>query len=151
MKKLLLSISIAGIIPGLSALAAFDGWHTDFNQAKKSAVEKKMPILAVFSGTDWCSWCIKLEKEVLSQNEFMNYAKNNVVLFLADFPSTHKLAPEITKQNQDLATTYGVEGFPTVLLLSPDGKVLAKTGYRAGGAVQYVEYVKTLLKKSVKK
>jgi len=146
MKHFVLSILIAGLIPGLSALAGFDGWLTDFNQAKKAAVEKKMPILAVFAGTDWCGWCIKLDEEVFSQAEFTKYAKNNLVMFLADFPQTHELAPALTKQNQALAGAYGVEGFPTVLLLNADGKVLAKTGYRPGGPAQYVEHIKSLLK-----
>jgi protein disulfide-isomerase len=128
------------------AYAGLDDWQTNFDQAKKMALEKKEPIMAVFTGSDWCPWCMKLEKEVLTKDEFKDYAKTSLVLFLADFPSSRKLKEEIAKQNQELAEKYGVEGFPTVLILNADGKVLAKTGYRAGGAAQYVEYIKNLIK-----
>ena len=95
----------------------------DFTKAKKEAVEKKLPILAYFSGCDWCGWCIKLDKEVFSQKVFKAFAKDRVVLFLADFPRAKELAAEVKAQNEQLRKAYDVEGFPTVLLLDAGGKV----------------------------
>ncbi|MCG2680193.1 MAG: thioredoxin family protein [Kiritimatiellae bacterium] len=133
---------------GLSMLSATAGedWLTDFEQAKKEATEKKLPILADFSGSDWCGWCIKLDKEVFSQPAFKAYAKNSLVLFIADFPRKKKQAAELKKQNKDLATTYAIRGYPTVLLLDAAGKELARTGYQEGGAEAYVEHLKKMLK-----
>jgi protein disulfide-isomerase len=125
--------------------AAESGWLTDFNAAKKAAAERKVPILADFSGSDWCGWCIKLDKEVFSQKAFKDYAKDNLVLFLADFPRKKTLPAEMKKQNEDLAGKYGIEGFPTVLLLDAEGKVLQTTGYRQGGAEAYVKHLKELI------
>lgn len=134
-------------LPVLSqAAGAGDGWLTDFEQAKKTAAETKRPILADFSGSDWCGWCIKLDKEVFSQAEFKAYAKEHLVLFLADFPRKKEQAPELKKQNGALAATYAVNGFPTVLLLDATGKELARTGYRPGGAAAYVKQVQELMK-----
>lgn len=124
-----------------------DEWLTDFEAAKKNAAEKKLPILVDFSGSDWCGWCIKLEKEVFSRKEFKRYAKDSLVLFLADFPSRKKQSETVKKQNRALAEKYGVRGYPTVLLLDADGKVLARTGYRKGGAKGYVKHLKKLLGK----
>ena len=121
-------------------------WLTDFAKAQKAAAEKNLPILVDFSGSDWCGWCIKLEKEVLSQKEFQDFAKDSVILFVADFPRQKKQSDEVKKQNDALAKKYGIEGFPTVLLLGADGKELARTGYQPGGAVAYVEHLKGLLK-----
>ena len=122
-------------------------WETSFDAAKKLAAEKKLPILADFSGSDWCGWCIKLDEEVFSQPAFGAFAKDSVVLFLADFPRRTPQSDELKKQNQQLAEKYGIEGFPTVLLLDADGKVLAQTGYEPGGAESYVKHLKGLLKK----
>ena len=121
-------------------------WLTDFEAAKKEAVERKVPILADFSGSDWCGWCIKLDKEVFSQEEFKAYAKENLVLFLADFPSQKPQPEAVKKQNQALGEKYAVRGYPTVLLLDSNGDVLERTGYQAGGAEAYVEHIKKLLK-----
>lgn len=145
-KTMLLGLVMAGLF-GCSALAG-EEWLTDFNKAKKEAVEKNLPILADFSGSDWCGWCIKLDKEVFSQKEFKAFAKDRVVLFLADFPRAKELAAEVKAQNEQLMQTYGVQGFPTVLLLDAGGKVIARTGYRRGGATAYVDYLKELLTKS---
>ncbi len=123
---------------------------TDFEAAKKLAAEKNLPVLADFSGSDWCGWCIKLDKEVFSKKPFKEYAKQNAVLFLADFPSRKKQAATLKKQNEKLAETYSVRGFPTVLLLDAKGKVLGRTGYKAGGPKVYIEHIRELLAKSKK-
>ncbi|MDE0839970.1 MAG: thioredoxin family protein, partial [Kiritimatiellae bacterium] len=113
--------------------------------AKKLAAEKNIPILADFSGSDWCGWCVKLDKEVFQKDAFKTYAKDNVVLFLADFPHKTKQADAVKKQNKGLAETYKVQGFPTVLLLGADGKLLGRTGYKPGGPDTYIKHVKSLL------
>lgn len=129
-----------------NANAGDEGWATDFAEAKKLAATSKRPILADFSGSDWCGWCIKLDKEVFSKKEFKTYAKDNLVLFLADFPQQKKQSAEVKKQNQDLSQKYGVRGFPTVLLLDSKGKVLARTGYQKGGAKAYIKHIRGLIK-----
>ena len=119
-------------------------WLTDFEVAKKMATEKGRPILADFSGSDWCGWCIKLDNEVFSKPAFQAYAKDSLILFLADFPSRKKLPEATQKQNEALSKTYGIRGFPTVLILDAEGKVLAKTGYQRGGPEAYVAHLKEL-------
>jgi len=126
--------------------AAEAGWLTDFEEAKKQAAEKSLPILADFSGSDWCGWCIKLDNEVFSQSAFKDYAAKNLILFLADFPNSKPQTAEVKAQNQALSQQYGVRGFPTVLLLDADGNVLGRTGYESGGAGAYVEHLQSLLK-----
>lgn len=134
------------VLTNVRAQEPTNTWLTDINKAKKEAAEKNLPILADFSGSDWCGWCIKLDKEVFSQKEFKAFARDHVVLFLADFPRAKELSAEVKAQNAQLSKAYGVEGFPTVLLLDAGGKVIARTGYRKGGAGAYVEHLKDLLK-----
>lgn len=130
---------------------AGDDWLTDFEKAKKEAKAKNLPILADFAGSDWCSYCKKLDKEVFSKDEFKEFAAKNIVLFLADFPRSKQLGKEVKKQNVELAKKYGVQGFPTVLLLDSEGKKLAQTGYRPGGAEAYVKHLKQIIKDAKKK
>ena len=120
-------------------------WLDDFTAAKAAAKKEGKPILANFTGSDWCPWCIKLEKEIFSQKAFRDYAGTNLVLFIADFPRQKRLPAKVQKQNERLQTEYKIEGFPTVLLLDADGKVLGQTGYQQGGAEPFVANLKTLL------
>ena len=143
------SIFVFILAASLIAASAFGseggGWLTDFEKALKQAEEKDRPILVDFSGSDWCGWCIKLDKEVFSRDAFKEYAKDNLVLFLADFPSRKEIPREVKEQNEKLAKKYGIRGFPTVLLLDAEGDVIARTGYRRGGADKYVEHIKGLI------
>ena len=122
-------------------------WGTSYEQAKALAAERHVPILADFSGSDWCGWCMKLDKEVFSEKAFRDYAATNLVLLLVDFPRRTAQAAEVAKQNRAMADQYGVEGFPTILLLDASGKELARTGYQPGGADAYVRHLRTLLEK----
>ena len=143
----LLAVCLFG---GLPAVAAGEGWLTDFAAAKKAAAEKKLPVFALFTGSDWCPWCVRLEKEVLSTDAFKNYAKDSLVLLFLDFPRRTQLPEAQAKANRELAEQYGVRGDPTALLLDAAGKVLGKTGYRQGGGEAYVANLKELLSKPAK-
>lgn len=125
------------------ALAA--GWEDNFDQALSEAKQAGKYVLMDFSGSDWCGWCVRLDKEVFDRPAFKKYAKENLVLFIADFPRQTPQGSRLKKQNQELASRYGIRGFPTVVLLSPAGEEVARTGYRPGGAEGYVEHLKGII------
>ncbi len=144
-KKLIGSVLAVILLAGMASAA--EGWLTDFEKARQMAAELKRPILLDFTGSDWCGWCIKLDEEVFAKQEFKDFAKDNLVLFKADFPRNKQLPEAETKQNEALMRRYEARGFPTILLLKADGKVIAQTGYRRGGAEAYVQHLKELLGK----
>lgn len=131
----------------MTSLAGEGGWMTSLEDAKAEASKRQVPILVDFSGSDWCGWCIKLDKEVFSQKAFKEYADKNLVLLLADFPRKSKLPEKISAQNSKLAEQFNIEGFPTVLILNAQGKEMARTGYQPGGADAYVKHLKSLVEK----
>ena len=140
MKKLISAISIF-----IFATFAYSDdliWHDNFNDALDQAEQENKYVLADFTGSDWCPWCIKLEEEVFDKPEFASYAKDNLVLFKADFPESKEISPEIKKQNDQLQDKYKVEGFPTVLILDKNSEVIVTMGYEEGGAVSYVASIK---------
>ena len=142
---------VLSVLPFALSQEPGSAWIIDLEQAKKTAAEKKLPILADFSGSDWCGWCMKLDGEVFSKKEFKEFAKDNLVLFMADFPRAKNQDEKIKMQNAKLMKEYKVEGFPTVLLMDGEGKVFARTGYEPGGAGAYVEHLKKLISTSKNK
>ena len=97
-------------------------------------------MMLFFTGSDWCGWCIRLQKEVLKTPEFAKWANANVILVELDYPRRTPQLPEIQKQNQELQQVFGIQGFPTVWFAKAtkkDGKInfeqLGSTGYVAGG------------------
>ena len=127
----------------LSARAEGD-WLTDFSKAQADAKAKHKLLLADFTGSDWCVWCKKLEAEVFSQPEFQNYAKDHLVLLRVDFPRKTAQSPETRKQNSELAEKYGIQGFPTIVVLNGDGKQVGELGYEPGGASAFVKQLQKL-------
>lgn len=121
-------------------------WLTSLADAKAEAAKRKVPILVDFSGSDWCGWCIKLDEEVFSTPVFKEYAAKNLVLLLVDFPRAKPQDAGTKKQNQALVDKFGVEGFPTILLLDENEKLIARTSYQPGGGENYVKHLGKLLK-----
>lgn len=131
--------------PGNPPAAAAQKWLTSLPQAQAEAKKSGKPILADFTGSDWCPWCIKLRTEVFNTKQFKDWAAKNVVLLELDFPRSKPQDPATKKANQDLATKYKIEGFPTVLFLNADGKVLGTSGYQAGGPAPWTANAQKIL------
>jgi thiol-disulfide isomerase/thioredoxin len=130
------------------AMAAGDGaWTTDWQKAKVQAAKEKKLLLIDFSGSDWCGWCMKLDKEVFSKKAFLDEAKKKYVMVLLDFPNDKSgQSKELQEQNKKLRKQFGPEGYPTVFLAKADGTPIAKTGYRPGGPKVYLGHLEELLK-----
>lgn len=117
-------------------------WHTNLEKAIEVAEKENKPILLQFSGSDWCKWCIKLNEEVMFKKEFLDYAKENIILVNLDFPRSIQQTVEIKAYNRALANKYGIKGYPTVLLLDKSGNVVKQTGYQPGGPAAYIQHIK---------
>jgi protein disulfide-isomerase len=122
-------------------------WNDNLEKAVEIAKKQDKAILINFSGSDWCKWCKKLDAEVFSQNEFINYAKKNLILVKIDFPQYTPQDPKVQSYNREVAQMFRVEGFPTVVVINKNQKLAAYTGYQAGGAENYVKYLKSVLNK----
>jgi thioredoxin-related protein len=118
-----------------------NGWTVSMAAAATEAKESGKMILMNFTGSDWCSWCIKLESEVFSTPEFLTWADENLVMVFLDSPSTLQLEEKVIQQNQILQQALGVQGFPTLLLLDSDLTPLLRTGYQAGGVQAYISHL----------
>lgn len=149
MKKMLSMLAICSLF-ALPLIAADASWSEDFAAAKKAAQEANKPMLVDFTGSDWCHWCVKLDKEVFSHDVFKSFAKDNLVLFKADFPRRGTQSESTKAQNKKLAEQFNVEGFPTIFILDHNEKIIGQLGYQPGGPEKYVEAIKAILKKTAK-
>ena len=65
-----------------------------------------------------------------------------------DFPQNIEQSQETQYYNRQMAQKFGIQGFPTIILLDSKGKVINYTGYQEGGAKAYIEHIKSLLTQS---
>lgn len=151
MKKLFITLLL--VLGSFAVEAQELVWQTDVSKATEMSNKTKKPMLLFFTGSDWCGWCIRLQKEVLKTPEFAAWAKDNVILVELDFPRRTPLTPELQKQNYELQQVFGIQGFPTVWIVNADKKdgktnfvKLGSTGYVAGGPVAWLDVANTILK-----
>ena len=133
----------------VSATTFAQNWLSDIDQAKAKASENKTNILLVFSGSDWCVPCMKLEKFILQSEEFKTFSKDHFVLLRADFPKQkkNKLSDEQQAHNDKLAEKYNTNGyFPMVVILDKNGGIIGSTGYKDVSSAEYVKQLQALEK-----
>lgn len=117
-------------------------WESNFENAKARAAKENKNIILVFSGSDWCAPCMKLDKVVWQSDIFKSDSEKNWVIYKADFPKkkANQLTEEKTKENKQLAEKYNIEGsFPLVVMFDKNAKVIAMTGYKNISAEDYVK------------
>lgn len=120
-------------------------WVTDHAGAMLRAREEGRPVLVNFTGSDWCVWCHRIEDQILATEHFLEYAEDHLILLYLDFPRRTALPAALTAQNTRLREQFGVQGYPTLILLDPEGRELGRLGYMAGGPKTFVRELKRLL------
>ena len=151
MKKVLITLLL--VVGSFAVEAQELVWQTDINKAMEISKKTKKPLFLFFTGSDWCGWCIRLQKEVLNTPEFAAWSNKNVVLVELDFPRRTPQTDELKKQNNELQQVFGIQGYPTVWFANAnnkEGKVnfeqLGRTGYVAGGPMAWIEGANQILK-----
>lgn len=151
MKKIFITLLV--VLGSFAVKAQELTWETDINKAIAVSNKTKKPMLLFFTGSDWCGWCIRLQKEVLLKPEFATWAAKNVVLVELDFPRGKQQSDAIKMQNNGLQQAFGVQGFPTIWFATAaekDGKPnftgLGSMGYVAGGPSAWIANADEILK-----
>lgn len=116
-------------------------WMTDYEAAVQKAAKENKKLLINFTGSDWCGWCIRLDREVFKKEAFVQYADENLVCVKLDFPRRKKLSQAEAQQNMQLARKHKVRGYPTILIMDGQENVLLRTGYQRGGADNYINHI----------
>ncbi|MCB0584207.1 MAG: thioredoxin family protein [Phaeodactylibacter sp.] len=133
-----------------------EGWLVDINQAYQISQKTGKPIMANFTGSDWCGWCKRLTANVFSKPEFKKWADENVVLLELDFPRRKQIPDEIRQQNYSLQQAFKVRGYPTIWVFNLEKtndqfsiEALGQTGY-SPSVKEFTSGVDQMLKRAAK-
>jgi protein disulfide-isomerase len=121
-------------------------WQSNIDEALQKAKVNGKFVFVFFTGSDWCSWCKKLNSEVFDHQEFQNYAAKNMEMVLLDFPKSTPQSQEQSDYNKLMQQKYSIAGYPSVVILDKKGAITMQLGYREGGAAKYVEFIESGLK-----
>jgi len=143
-RDLAVTILVALGLCFVASAHADSAWGNDYKKAQEEAKTNHKLVLLNFTGSDWCGYCVMLDRAILSKPEFKDYATKNLVLLELDFPNRggarwNAQSIDVKKQNAALAEKYEVQGFPTLVVLSPEGKTLWRfEGYYDGGLAAFL-------------
>ena len=146
MKKIVVGLMAAWAL--FQAGAEELSWMTDLPKAQAKAKSENKLVMMDFTGSDWCSWCMKLNKEVFSQPEFVAYAQKNLVPVEVDFPRAKEQSAAQKQANQQLQDQYKIQGYPTIIVLDGTGKKVGELGYQPGGPKPFIAELEKLKNKS---
>jgi protein disulfide-isomerase len=146
---LLLSVST---LVTWSQTATTLSWYTDVSLASQAAAAENKPMLLFFTGSDWCGWCHRLQREVFNTPAFTTWASSDVILVELDFPRNKVLPQYIMEQNQMLQQQFGVQGYPTVWFVNVTKEAdklnlapLSSSGYLQGGPEVWITNAKAII------
>jgi protein disulfide-isomerase len=140
MKRIIIASLLA--LLALTAWGDIYEWETDLEAAQQQAAAEDKHVFLYFAGSDWCGWCQRLKQEILDTRPFREFSETHLVPVLIDFPREREQPAEQEAYNRRLAERFGVSGFPTVFVLTPQGEIVLKTGYRQGGPASYVSHLR---------
>ncbi len=121
-------------------------WHYDLSEAQQIAKKENKKIIAVFSGSDWCAPCIRMERKYWNSPEFQAYAKDHFVMLRVDFPRKKKnrLPEEQMEKNYEMVEKYNPENYlPFVVVMDANAQVLGKTGYQKISVKEMIELLES--------
>jgi protein disulfide-isomerase len=140
-------VSALAAVFALNSAVAENSWETDYQKAQETAKSQHKLLFINFTGSDWCGYCIRMDRDVLSKQQFKDFANKNLVLLEVDFPRAKEQSQNLRVQNRKLAGEYGIEGFPTFVVLDGEGKkVWMWDGYFPGGPDAFVAELEKLRK-----
>jgi thioredoxin-related protein len=142
-------LCLGAVISAQPVLSCDVSDDTNFPRAAALARTTKRPLLLAFIGTDWSISSLKLDREVFDQADFAD-PKYDFVLCKLHFYQTRERSPETVRQNEELATKHSVREFPTVVVLSPDGREVGRLGYIPGGVTAFAAAVNAVIAKGIR-
>jgi protein disulfide-isomerase len=138
-QNLIVPIAVIFALSSASCARADEAWATDYKKAQQQAKASHKLLLLDFTGSDWCGFCFQLDRAILSQTQFKDYATKNLVLMEVDFPARKAQGVETRRQNLELKQRYQVEGFPTLIVLNGEGKTVWRCdGLYMGGLAAFL-------------
>ncbi|MCL4205827.1 MAG: thioredoxin family protein [Pirellulaceae bacterium] len=111
---------------GPATLDASIPWMSDVGQAQQIAQQQQRLVLLHFYA-DWCGPCVRLDREVYPRPDISSAISSNFIPVKID-----------VQRSPQIARHYGVQSFPTDIVLDPAGRVLhrANTPADAGKYLQ---------------
>jgi len=139
-------LQVIADIPSAELLDVFKNSEILAPALAEAKAENKHVIID-FTGSDWCGWCIKLDKEIFDTEDYKNGIASDFIFVKIDFPRNIQQPNELEASNRELAKHFNIKGFPTIIIVDANGNKVGQTGYIETTPAGYVEHLKSFINK----
>jgi tetratricopeptide (TPR) repeat protein len=134
------SIALLFLIPPNLAAEEADS----FEEALKLSKEEELPLLVIFTGSDWSKLSITFEQEILTHQVFEKWAESKVAWTLVDLPRVG-LDAEERRKRRELMKKLGVETFPMAVFLNAQEQPLGTLTHDPEGPSSWTKRADAIL------
>ncbi len=103
-------------------------WHDNYDNAVKEAKISNRPLVILFT-QEGCSWCSKLNHELLLNSDFINEVNNKFVFCRIYFTKSVRRTTEQMQKNYDLKERFKINGFPYLVVEDTEKGLISSLGY----------------------
>ena len=118
--------------------------HIDYDQALSKAKEEELPLMVIFTGSDWSPLSITFEKEILTHKVYQDWAKAKVITFHIDLPRTG-IDKETRNARRALAAKFDITSYPMVIFLDTEENRLGSLSHDSKGAASWIKRANAIL------
>jgi len=127
---------------GLGPFAGSDSTRGLDALTARAKTEGKDKVVVLLTGTDWCPYCVELERNVIQTSEWQSFASSEVVFESYEYPATGRPKSGV---RGEMLERFDIEGFPTIVVLDANGKVLGEeAGYGGDSPGEVMDWIRTL-------
>jgi thioredoxin-related protein len=112
-------------------------WREDYISGLKEAEQTSRPVFILFTNTKTCSYCINADKWIFSRYAFNKFCKNDVIPIRVNYAPLFGTGKKVNrsdfkriKDQLNIPSDIKTEGWPYIVLISPDGKILHQSTER---------------------
>ncbi len=128
----------------LGSLAAAELRWLDGEAALAEARASDRDAVLLFTGSDWCSWCHKLDEGALRSPEFASAVSERFVFGVVDILKRSEQPADVVARNEALVKRYEITGYPTIVLCDPAGVAYGRAGYKRLDGAAYAAHLLTI-------
>lgn len=112
---------------------------TDYQSGLEAARKNHVPLLILFTGSDWCQYCQMLEREVLSTSAFTKFTSSHYVFVTIDDLRNSPVIDDDKRRIASLEQKFNITGFPSLVVVDENEKELNRVeGYNPGSGPETV-------------
>ncbi len=118
-----------------------------YRDALAKAQSENKAVFVMFTAPEWCGPCKQMERKVVETDTFKEYVERRLVLVTFIVPRG-KPETDAEKLTMEMADLMKIDGVPTLIMTTPDGREIMRRSYGGSEADSFVKFLESRIKRT---